>query len=119
VTTPPAVSKRHQKQENYQSQIARPFYKTHSTSGFVDAPTEMSESFSFWMSLMVIGEDLAYPDLYAGLQDAENALHRQVNPSFLSPQDWRRKLARKSPFITSIKAQPKIFIFSSEDDLQT
>ena len=70
------------------------------------------------IDLMVIGQDLAYPDLYAGLQKAENVLHRQVSPNFLSPQDWRRKLAEKNPFITKISAQPKIFIFGSEDDLR-
>ena len=69
------------------------------------------------IDLMVIGEDLTYPDLYAGLQKAENALRRQVSPNFLSPEDWRRKLAQKNPFITKINAQPKIFIFGSEDDL--
>ncbi len=70
------------------------------------------------IDLMVIGQDLAYPDLYAGLQKAENVLHRQVSPNFLSPQDWRRKLAENNPFITKISAQPKIFIFGSEDDLR-
>ena len=69
------------------------------------------------IDLMVIGEDLAYPDLYVGLQKAENALHRPVSPNLLSPEGWRRKLAQKSPFITKINAQPKIFIFGSEDDL--
>jgi predicted nucleotidyltransferase len=69
------------------------------------------------VDLMVIGEDLAYPDLFGGLQKAESILHRQVSPNFLSPQDWRRKLAQKNPFITKISAQPKIFIFGSEDDL--
>jgi predicted nucleotidyltransferase len=70
------------------------------------------------IDLLVIGEDLAYSDLYAGLQKAESALHRQVNPTFLSIGDWRHKLAHKNPFLTKINAQPKIFIFGSEDDLQ-
>jgi predicted nucleotidyltransferase len=70
------------------------------------------------IDLMVIGEDLAYLDLYAGLQKAESALRRQVSPNFLSPEDWRRKLAQNNPFITKISAQPKIFVFGSEDDLR-
>ena len=69
------------------------------------------------IDVMVIGEDLTYPDLYDGLQRAENALGRQVNPNFLSPEDWQRKLARKNPFVTKISEQPKIFIFGSEHDL--
>jgi predicted nucleotidyltransferase len=69
------------------------------------------------VDLMVIGEDLAYPDLFGGLQKAESILCRQVSPNFLSTEDWRRKLAQKNPFITKINAQPKIFIFGSEADL--
>jgi len=59
------------------------------------------------IDLMVIGEDLAYPDLFAGLQKAENALRRQVSPNLLSPADWRRKLAQKSPFIAKVSLSPK------------
>jgi len=70
------------------------------------------------IDLMVIGEDLTYADLYAGLEKAETALRRPVNPNFLSPQEWQRKLAQKNSFIARISAQPKIFIFGSEDDLR-
>jgi predicted nucleotidyltransferase len=69
------------------------------------------------IDVMVIGEDLTYPDLYDGLQKAENALRRQVNPNFLSPKDWQRKLAQKNPFVTKVSEQSKIFIFGSEHDL--
>jgi len=69
------------------------------------------------IDLMVIGDDLTYPDLYAGLQKAEGTLGRQVNPNFLSPADWRRKRAQKNSLIARISAQPKIFVFGSEDDL--
>jgi len=62
---------------------------------------------------MAIGEDLSYPDLYDGLQKAENALNRRVNPNFLSPEDWQRKLAQKNPFVTKINGQSKIIIFGS------
>jgi predicted nucleotidyltransferase len=69
------------------------------------------------IDLMVIGEGLDYSDLYAGLQKAEALLRRQVNPSFVSPRDWQRKLSQKIPFITRIKAEPKIFVFGSNDEL--
>jgi predicted nucleotidyltransferase len=69
------------------------------------------------IDVMVIGEDLTYPDLYDGLQKAEDALRRQVNPNFLSPKDWQRKLAQKNSFVTKVSEQSKIFIFGSEHDL--
>lgn len=71
------------------------------------------------IDLMVIGDDLTYADLYAGLEKAEAILKRPVNPNFLSLKDWRRRLGQKNPFVTKISAQPKIFVFGSEHDLQT
>jgi predicted nucleotidyltransferase len=69
------------------------------------------------IDLMVIGEDLTYSDLYAGLEKAEAELRRPVNPIFLSPQQWQHKLAQKHSFVARISAQQKLFIFGSEDDL--
>jgi predicted nucleotidyltransferase len=71
------------------------------------------------IDLMIIGEKLAYSDLYAGLQDAENILSRPVNPTILEIEDWKGKRARKNSFIEKIGNQPKIFIFGSEADLAT
>ena len=71
------------------------------------------------IDLMVIGNDLTYTDLYEGLQKAEQVLHRPVNPTFLSVDDWRRKISTKDSFIAKISAQPKLFIFGSEADLKT
>lgn len=70
------------------------------------------------IDLMLVTSDLTYPDLYAGLQRAEAVLGRQVNPNLISPKDWRSKLSRKNSFVAKINAQPKIFVFGSEDVLQ-
>ncbi len=67
---------------------------------------------------MVIGDELSYSELYAALQNVENALRRQVSPMFLSPKDWRRKASEKGSFISKINALPKSFVFGSEKDLQ-
>jgi predicted nucleotidyltransferase len=69
------------------------------------------------IDLMVIGDALDYSELYAALQDAEDALCRKVSPTFLSPKDWRRKASEKGSFISKINALPKIFVFGSEKDL--
>jgi predicted nucleotidyltransferase len=69
------------------------------------------------IDLMVIGDNLTYSDLYTALQDVEPVLKRPVKPNFLSTEDWRRKLGRKNSFVLNIKAQPKIFIMGSENDL--
>ncbi len=69
------------------------------------------------VDLMVIGDDLTYADLFGALQKAENALSRPVNPTFLSFDDWRRRIASKDSVIAKINAQPKLFIFGSEAEL--
>jgi predicted nucleotidyltransferase len=70
------------------------------------------------IDLMVIGADLSYTDLYEALQKAERILRRPVNPTFLSFDDWRRKIGTKDSVVAKIDAQPKLFIFGSEADLR-
>lgn len=69
------------------------------------------------IDLMVIGEDLAYSDLYSRLHDAEHVLGRPVNPTILAIEEWKRKRAQGNTFIEKISDQPKLFIFGSEADL--
>ena len=69
------------------------------------------------IDVMVIGDDLNYADLFTTFQQAETALGRQVNPKFLSRDDWRRKLAQKDSFVDKISTQPKIFLYGSEEQL--
>ena len=70
------------------------------------------------IDLMVIGSDLDYAGLYRALQDAERRLARKVNPTFLSPADWKRRAAEKGSFVNKINAQPKIFVFGTAEDFQ-
>jgi predicted nucleotidyltransferase len=70
------------------------------------------------IDLMVIGNDLDYTGLYSALQDAEIKLSRKVNPTFLSPTDWKRKAAEKGSFVSKINAQPKIFVYGAAEDFQ-
>jgi predicted nucleotidyltransferase len=70
------------------------------------------------IDLMVIGDDLDYSELYTAAQNAENILGRKVNPTFLSSEDWARKVSQKGSFISKIGCLPKIFIFGSERDIQ-
>jgi predicted nucleotidyltransferase len=69
------------------------------------------------IDLMVIGDHLDYSDLYTALQDAEAKLRRKVNPLFLTPEDWRRKVSRRDSFAQRISTQPKIFVVGSESAL--
>ena len=70
------------------------------------------------IDLMVIGDDLTYTDLYEGLEKAEQVLRRPVNPTFLSVEEWRRKISTKDSVIAKISGQPKLFIIGTEADLK-
>jgi predicted nucleotidyltransferase len=70
------------------------------------------------IDLMVIGDELSYSDLYTALQNAEGLLQRKVSPLFLSTKDWKRKAPQKDSFANKVTAQPKLFIFGSEKDIE-
>lgn len=69
------------------------------------------------VDLMVISNDLAYAELFAALQGAEERIGRRVNPNLLTTGEWRKKRAEESHFVSTIAAQVKIFILGSVNDL--
>jgi predicted nucleotidyltransferase len=69
------------------------------------------------IDVMVIGEDIAYPEVYSALMPVEAQLARKINPSIYSYEDVRLKLKKGNAFLTRIMAQPKIFLIGSERDL--
>ena len=70
------------------------------------------------IDLMIIGDDLGYSEVFGTLQNAEKILHRPSNPNLLAKNDWTRKLADKSSFVTRINQQPKLFVIGTTDDLK-
>lgn len=69
------------------------------------------------IDLMVISERLSYPDVFEAVQGAEAILARPVNPSVMSPAEWRAKRAKKDSFAARVAGQPRLFVIGSEDDL--
>jgi predicted nucleotidyltransferase len=69
------------------------------------------------VDVMVIGDNIAYPDVYSSLMQAEQQLGRKVSPAIYSKDDVARKLDEGNSFLTRIIAQPKIFLIGSEHDL--
>lgn len=70
------------------------------------------------IDLMIIGDDVGYSEIFSALQNAERILHRPINPNLLAKNDWARKLADKSSFVTRINQQPKLFVVGTSDDLK-
>lgn len=69
------------------------------------------------IDLLVIGDAIAYPDLYDALATAERSLARPVNPNVMTGAERRAKSAAADSFAARIAAQPKVFVIGSEDAL--
>ena len=70
------------------------------------------------IDLMLIGDEIAYADIYAALQKAEKTLERPINPNLMGPAEWKKKVSDKNSFVGKILQQPKLFIFGTEDELR-
>ncbi len=69
------------------------------------------------VDLMVVG-NVAMRDLVAPLRQAEETLAREVNPTLYPEAEFRQKLAEGHHFLTSVMAEPKLFVVGDADDLE-
>ncbi len=69
------------------------------------------------IDLVVLSEGLEYADLFAALQAAETRLARPVNPTVMTPAEWRKKSAQPDSFAARIVSQPKLFVIGTDDDV--
>jgi predicted nucleotidyltransferase len=70
------------------------------------------------VDVMIIGDDIAYSEIYTALQRIERVLLRKINPTLVTPMEWKSKLENKNPFISKVNQQPKLFILGSSDELK-
>ena len=69
------------------------------------------------IDVLVISDELTYPDVYEALEAAETVLSRSVNPTVLTLDKWRAAGGDGDSFAGRVAAQPKLFIIGSEDDI--
>jgi predicted nucleotidyltransferase len=69
------------------------------------------------IDLLVVSDDVGYPEVYEALQVAAEVLARPVNPTILTPAEWRRRRAERGSFVHRVSEQPKLFVLGSEDAL--
>lgn len=69
------------------------------------------------IDLLVIAEELDYAALYEALQTAEAQLARPINPTLMTPAEWRRKRGEADSFTARIAGQPRLFLIGSAGDL--
>jgi predicted nucleotidyltransferase len=69
------------------------------------------------IDLMIIGDEIAYGDVFLALHSAEKKLQRPVHPLLMTPEEWRQRRSDSSSFATRIFEQPKMFVLGTADDL--
>jgi predicted nucleotidyltransferase len=69
------------------------------------------------IDLMVVSDSLTYPEVFQALQAAEASLNRSVNPTVMTPAQWRAKRSTTGSFVAKVAKQARIFVMGSDDDL--
>lgn len=82
--------------------------------GSIAKGTEGAESD---LDLLVVSDSLTYPEAYEALQNAEQVIARTVNPTVMTPNEWRKKRSASDSFVKRIAAQSKLFVIGDEHAL--
>jgi predicted nucleotidyltransferase len=82
--------------------------------GSVASGTENADSD---IDLMVIG-DISLRKVSSLLSAAGNQLGREINPHVMSSAEFARRVHEKDHFVTSVLANPRIFVKGSAHDLE-
>jgi predicted nucleotidyltransferase len=70
------------------------------------------------IDLMLIGDDLGYPDVFGAVEVANARLGRTVNPAILTMQELARRVKEDNAFVTRVLSQARIWVIGGEDDLR-
>lgn len=69
------------------------------------------------IDLLIIAEDVAYPEVFSALQSVESELGRSVNPNVMAVREWREKSGERDSFAARIAEQPRLFVIGTDDDV--
>jgi predicted nucleotidyltransferase len=69
------------------------------------------------IDLLVISNNLSYPEIFKALESAETVLARPVNPNVMTPREWREKSLERGSFVARIATQPRLFVIGSDNEL--
>ena len=70
------------------------------------------------IDLFVIGE-LSSRELHAVVSKAEKVVHREINYTLFSPEEFRQKAQARGGFVLNVLEGPKIFLKGDKDALQS
>lgn len=69
------------------------------------------------IDLMVLSDSLRHADLYEVLLVAEQELGRPVNPTLITPAQWRAKRTQTDSFAARIASAAHLYVIGSADDV--
>lgn len=69
------------------------------------------------IDLMVISDEVGYPELFGLVEDLSRSLGRQVSPTILTSQELATRITRGDAFIKRVLAQSRIWIIGGDDAL--
>lgn len=76
------------------------------------------ESTASDIDLLVVGT-LSSRALHTTLQGAEKLIHREINYTLFSPEEFRVRVQTEDGFLRNVLAAPKLFLIGDEDALRT
>lgn len=69
------------------------------------------------VDVMIVSDELSFPDVMQTLTKAEGTIGRSINPSVLGLDEWRRKSAEAGGFVQRVMQQPRIYLIGSDHNL--
>ena len=66
------------------------------------------------VDLLLISEDVSYPELFTTLEELSQQLGRTVNPTIYTPKEWAQRIERGDAFASRVLAQPKIWLIGDD-----
>ena len=66
------------------------------------------------VDVMLVGDGLSYSEVMALLDSAEQQLARTVNPTLLTPLEFRQRIDAGQSFISRVMEQPKLWLKEPE-----
>lgn len=69
------------------------------------------------IDVMIVSEQLAYPDLLAALDLTQTPVGREVNPTIYRRVEFEKKASEEGGFLSRVLEGPKLFLIGAEHDI--
>ncbi|MCD4847748.1 MAG: transcriptional regulator [Candidatus Aegiribacteria sp.] len=70
------------------------------------------------VDLLIVGENLAYPDIISALQPVEQRINRKISVQMITLDEFKEKRSSGNPFILNVLSKPRLFLIGSDNDLE-